>query len=130
VYQNNSNDALYIGTDLGVFYRDNTSGTWTAFSNGLPNTIVDELEIHYGTGMLRAATYGRGIWESALHSYVPNDIRISEVLYPSNEVCGSAFAPEIRLFNQGDNIITSAQISYQLDNGPITNVSWNGSLRR
>jgi PKD repeat protein/photosystem II stability/assembly factor-like uncharacterized protein len=129
VYQNNSNDALYIGTDLGVFYRDNTSGTWTAFSNGLPNTIVDELEIHYGTGMLRAATYGRGIWESALHSYVPNDIRISEVLYPSNEVCGSAFAPEIRLFNQGDNIITSAQISYQLDNGPITNVSWNGSLQ-
>jgi hypothetical protein len=34
--------------------------------NGLPNVIVSELEIHYRSASLRAATYGRGIWESDL----------------------------------------------------------------
>ncbi len=64
VYVNNSNDGLYIGTDFGVFYKDNTLTDWVPFDNGLPNVIVDELEIQYNTMKLRAATYGRGLWES------------------------------------------------------------------
>ena len=45
VYQNGSNDGLYVGTDLGVYYRDNTLADWVPFKTGLPNTIVNELEI-------------------------------------------------------------------------------------
>ncbi len=67
VYQNETNDLLYVGTDLGVYYRDNTMPDWTEFNTGLPNVIVDELEIHYGTNRIRAATYGRGVWESHLY---------------------------------------------------------------
>lgn len=37
---------------------------WMPFITNLPNVIVQELEIHYGSDRLRAATYGRGIWES------------------------------------------------------------------
>ena len=66
VFQNNSYDALYLGTDIGVFYRDSTMNQWMAYSNGLPNTIVSELEIQESTGKLRAATYGRGLWETDL----------------------------------------------------------------
>ncbi|MBN2680895.1 MAG: PKD domain-containing protein [Bacteroidales bacterium] len=67
VYENNTNEALYAGTDLGVYYRNNTMSEWIPFSQGLPNVIVTELEIHYATGKLRAATYGRGVWESDLY---------------------------------------------------------------
>ncbi len=72
IYQNNSYDGLYIGTDIGIFYKDNNLANWQPFFNGLPNVIVDELEIHYPTNKIRAATYGRGIWESGL--YVPLSI--------------------------------------------------------
>lgn len=64
VYQNGSNDALYVGTDVGLYYRNNSMTSWQPYFNGLPNVIVNELEIHYGTGKIRAATYGRGLWES------------------------------------------------------------------
>lgn len=66
VYQNGSDDGLYVGTDLGVFYTDNTYSNWQPFTTGLPLVQVMELEIHSATGKLRAATYGRGLWETDL----------------------------------------------------------------
>lgn len=68
VYENNSNEALYAGTDLGVYYRNNSMTEWIPYSEGLPNVIVTEMEIQYTTGKLRAATYGRGVWETDLYS--------------------------------------------------------------
>ncbi len=66
VYTNNSgSDAVYVGADIGVYYMDNTT-PWTSFFTGLPNNHVNDLEIYYPTGKLRAATYGRGLWESDL----------------------------------------------------------------
>jgi photosystem II stability/assembly factor-like uncharacterized protein len=66
VYENGSPDRLYVGTDIGVHYRDNTVSDWQDFNGGLPNVVVSELEIQYSAGKLRAATYGRGVWESDL----------------------------------------------------------------
>ncbi len=69
VYQGSSvNDPLYVGTDVGVYYRDNTAGSWTPYNTGLPNVSVRELEIHYTALKLRAATFGRSIWQSDLAS--------------------------------------------------------------
>lgn len=63
---NNSLEAVYVGTDLGVFYRNNTMTNWVPFMSGLPNVVIDELEVQVSAGKLRAATYGRGIWQSDL----------------------------------------------------------------
>jgi len=68
VNQTGTNDGIYVGTDLGVYYTDASLTSWMPFSNGLPNVIIDELEIHYGTNKLRAATYGRGLWETAIYN--------------------------------------------------------------
>ena len=72
VYHNGAvgGDGIYIGTDIGVYYRDNSSNGWIEFSQGLPNTEVTDLEIYYATGRLRAATYGRGTWDSDLYTAV------------------------------------------------------------
>ncbi|MCC6845932.1 MAG: T9SS type A sorting domain-containing protein [Bacteroidetes bacterium] len=61
-YSKNSPDRIYAGTDIGVYYRDTLTKTWIAYSDGMPATIVCDLEIHYGTGKLYAGTFGRGIW--------------------------------------------------------------------
>lgn len=66
IYEKGSKDALYIGTDIGVYYRSNNLTDWVPFTLGLPNTEVSDLEIQYEKKLIRAATYGRGIWESAL----------------------------------------------------------------
>ena len=71
VYQNASNDGLYVGTDVGVYFRDKAAASWQPFFTGLPNVDVEELEIAYGIGKIRAATNGRGLWESDLAVAVP-----------------------------------------------------------
>lgn len=67
VYQKGTNDRIYIGTDAGIYYRDNSSNIWTKFCN-FPNVMVTELKINYCVGKLRASTFGRGLWEGDLLS--------------------------------------------------------------
>ncbi len=68
VYTKGSNDAIYVGTDVGVYFKDGTMTSFTPFMTGLPNVIVTDFEIHYPTSKIRAGTYGRGVWESDLYS--------------------------------------------------------------
>lgn len=71
-YQSQSNEALYVGMDVGIYYKDSTLTEWQLYSNNLPNVIVNELEISPTINKIRAATYGRGVWESPL--YTPNSV--------------------------------------------------------
>lgn len=70
VYYHNSTEGLYLGTDIGVFYRDALNPTWINYSTGLPAAVwITELEIFYDPAgpqadVLRAGTFGRGLWES------------------------------------------------------------------
>ena len=73
VSQAGTNDAIYVGTDFGVYFYDENIQTWIPFMNGLPNVRVDELEIQTASNKLRAATYGRGLWESSI--YDPNSLK-------------------------------------------------------
>ncbi|MFA7626199.1 MAG: GEVED domain-containing protein, partial [Candidatus Kapaibacterium sp.] len=66
VYQKNSDNRVYIGTDLGVFYIDDNLSDWEEFNENLPNVIVNDLEIHNTDKLLFAASYGRGIWKVSL----------------------------------------------------------------
>lgn len=68
VHQGGINDEIYIGTDIGVYYKTNTMSEWAPFNTGLPSVIVEELAIHYQEGTISAATFGRGIWKSPLNS--------------------------------------------------------------
>ncbi len=71
VYQKGgAGDAMYVGTDMGVYYRDtvNTSGNWVSYNTGLPNVMIDRLEIYSPSNILRAASYGRGTWQIATYS--------------------------------------------------------------
>ena len=67
ITQNSVAGVVYCGTDLGVYYSNNSGAVWQSFTGGMPGIIVKDLEIFYPTGKIRAATYGRGIWESNLN---------------------------------------------------------------
>lgn len=68
VYRNNDiNDAVYIGADIGIFYNDNSNPNWVPYFNNMANSKVTDLEIYYPDSKLRASTYGRGLWESSLY---------------------------------------------------------------
>jgi len=86
VYQGGANDDLYIGTDIGVYYKNSTMSEWIPFNDGLPNVIVKELEIHYNKGTISAATFGRGVWESPLNTLstsFSNNEEINFKIYPN-----------------------------------------------
>lgn len=61
---------LYVGTELGVYFKEGFNN-WVEFNSGLPNVKIGEIEIYYDVipenCKLRAATYGRGLWESNLY---------------------------------------------------------------
>jgi hypothetical protein len=59
---------VYLGTDIGVYYLGASSSDWTPFYNGLPNVPVTDLVLHSGDQKIRAATYGRGVWEADVYS--------------------------------------------------------------
>jgi hypothetical protein len=111
VYERNSPDRLYVGTDIGVYTRDNTQADWVDFSGGLPNVVVSELEIQYAAGRIRAATYGRGLWESPLHT-TP-----APLLTASADSLGVRLAP-------GD----SAVMTLVLTNTGTAALTWSATL--
>ncbi|MFP2926940.1 hypothetical protein ACLESO_17420 [Pyxidicoccus sp. 3LG] len=58
-----TNNTLYVGTELGVYRTTDGGQTWHRFGNGMPLVSVTELFISRTGAMMRAATYGRGLWE-------------------------------------------------------------------
>lgn len=66
LYRKGSNDEIFAGTDVGVFQWNPATSSWQCFNNGMPPCIVMDMEFNYCAGKLRAATYGRGIWETPL----------------------------------------------------------------
>jgi photosystem II stability/assembly factor-like uncharacterized protein len=76
---------LYLGTSAGVFVRPLNSSDWIFFNDGLPKVNVQELEISYADGnLLRAATYGRGLWETA--TYTPCSMPLASISANSSVV--------------------------------------------
>jgi hypothetical protein len=66
--------AVFAGTDMGVFYTDNDHPGWSLYGGGLPNVMVYDLDVNYGIYKVRAATYGRGVWEADLTKPLPNRV--------------------------------------------------------
>ncbi len=58
-----TNATLYVGTDLGVYRTTDGGNTWQRFGRGMPMVRVTDLFISQSGALMRAATFGRGLWE-------------------------------------------------------------------
>jgi len=130
VYQHNTNDELYIGTDFGVYYRNANMSDWQAYQSGLPNVIINDIEINYSANKLFVATFGRGVWETTpVSSTIKlNDAGINAIVSNSNYYCNTLYTPIVELKNFGSNAINSVDIKYSIDGGSIQTYSWSGAL--
>lgn len=80
-----SNGMVYVGTDVGVFASSTGAAAWTEVGPAsgqpgfLPNVAATSLQIFNSGGLkrLRAATYGRGIWEWNLITTADFQINVS-----------------------------------------------------
>ncbi len=57
---------IYVGAEIGVYTMPIGGSNWTLYNTNLPNMAVRELNINYGSNTLKAATWGRGLWEYSL----------------------------------------------------------------
>lgn len=66
-YVAGTDGGLYYATNYSIYYYNHSLG-WNEFNNGLPfYTNSNILKPFYRDGKIRIATYGKGIWESALY---------------------------------------------------------------
>jgi len=104
VIENPVKQSIYIGTDIGVFYSDLNTGFWKKLEGEMPNTIVNELEIHRNSGKLYAATYGRGLWRTDLLGCSSDKLEL--------EIVGDLE------FCEGDSVILESKVE-------LPNYVWN-----
>jgi hypothetical protein len=56
-------NTVYASTWIGVYRTTNGAASWSLFGAGLPRVVVSDLYMPPDGSFLRAATYGRGVWE-------------------------------------------------------------------
>lgn len=124
-----SANPLYVGTSLGVYRYDDISSDWEAFDNNLPVVSITDLEINTDDGVLVAATYGRGIWQTNLPAEsITEEVGIKNILGLDNSlVCGDISNFQVEIINKGNTNLTSAIIEHDV-NGVVETTNWTGNL--
>lgn len=62
---NNTPGGIFVGTDIGVYYKDDQLSNWVIYGD-LPNTRVEDIEIQYAAELIRVGTHGRGVLEAQI----------------------------------------------------------------
>jgi Secretion system C-terminal sorting domain len=138
----NVNNVLFAGTDRGVYYFDNSNNTWYEYNTDLPKCIITKLVISYSNNKLRAATFGRGVWEtnlkecvyySATPEYIEGTITYSTETRATKDIVilsGATLTVSSKLFMPNNSTITVRKGGkLVIDGGVITNYCggmWNG----
>jgi hypothetical protein len=125
-----TDNPLYVGTNLGVYYIDDTMSAWEPFDTNLPNVAVRDLEINLEDNKIVAATYGRGIWQADIPTQAPvaNDIKLVQIVSPTLDLtCDGSVIPSVEIKNNGTNVMTSATINYSIDAANYS-FNWTGNL--
>ena len=87
-----------------------------------------DLEINEATSIVKAGTYGRGVWESSTYILNQYDAGIISVVSPTGTMCGTSFDPVVTLFNYGSDVLTSVSITYDIDGVGAQFYNLTGSL--
>src|SRR6266700_2946271 len=113
-----STGTIYVGTDVGVFSSSTGTATWTEVGPGgqagfLPNVSVTALHMFNAGGnkILRASTYGRGVWQSALTASPDFEFSVasdSATVFPGQTAVLSGTVLAINGYNSPVNLSCSA----------------------
>lgn len=125
------NDALYLGTTLGVYYYDDQVGSWASISQNLPNVEITDLEINPNDSTLTVSTYGRGVWQTPIPpTNLPEfdlDLLSASSGF-SKYTCNNEITPFMKVYNNGSQNITNFSIEVSLNDNQLPNQNWTGLL--
>ena len=124
----NDANTLYVAMDTGVYETTavgycTTSNCWSLYGIGLPNAPVIALQAAAGmstgdgrSGELRAATYGRGIWQipllTAASTAVPAmTLSPASLIFQSQAISTASAAQSITVTNTGNASLTITAIT-------------------
>ena len=108
--------ALYVGTDIGVFYKDDNLSDWIYYSNSMPAVTVNDLYINEDDNIIAAGTYGRGLWTSTLYTGCVSSVFLSD---PGYSVGG------VHWISTSSQVVS--QVTYRFDLG--TEVHYSAGQR-
>ncbi len=113
---NSADNALFLGTTVGIFKYLEQSNKWASFSNNLPNVNVRDLEINTNDLIMTAGTYGRGVWQTQIELVTPNfDLSIAAASSSLGVIdCGDQVV-NVVLENKGKNPIKAVTINYTIN---------------
>lgn len=103
---------IYIGNDLGVMRSVDGGASWTVLDDiHMPNVPVTDLAINPTAGVLRAATFGRGVFDLAAPNGPVISVNAENGLQFGTVCAGSTAHLTIQVFNTGtqDLLINSVQ---------------------
>ena len=92
--------SLYAATLLGVYYTTDGGANWQLYGTGLPQVRVTDLWVSPDGKILRAGTYGRGIWQIA-----PAATHFS-VSAPTSSTAGSTVSVTVTPLDASNNSVT------------------------
>jgi hypothetical protein len=118
---------IYVGTDFGVLRSVDQGTTWYVLDDiHFPKAPVTDLEIGRGSGILRAATYGRGVFEFALPKGPAIAVNLEDG-FEFGTVCEGPLYLTLQVFNvgKGDLLVHSVQrlmgsTGFEVDPFPAT----------
>ena len=108
------NGGVYIGTEIGVFYKNDASAGWEPFYNGLPRVPVTDLFVNLTTNDVTAATFGRGLWRTTGHGQCLSSYNLTNA---ANPVYGNTFYQASSSISSNQNIQGSSGNSLKLRAG-------------
>lgn len=132
----NDANTVYVALDSGVYATTQvttceTSNCWSVYGTGLPNAPVTQLVAAQAmatgdgrTGELRAATYGRGVWQIPLLTAVsPAQPAMTlapvTLAFAPQEVGTASAAQQVVVTNTGNAPLTVSQIAISLTQLPL-----------
>ena len=72
----NNAGTVFVGADIGIWRSTDSGQNWAPFSSGLPDAGVLDLQLHNPRRLLRASTYGRGVYEYDLAASTVQGIQL------------------------------------------------------
>ena len=124
VIDHSENSTIYIGTEIGVYKKSMSANSWELYSQGLPNMSILELEIIYGSNTLRAATWGRGLWEYSLDGRLdyPSILTTEITNPPSDNSPKIGFDQYVTSTIDYDSDLTNVYLMWSIDEPIFDNI--------
>ncbi|MBI4648276.1 MAG: right-handed parallel beta-helix repeat-containing protein [Bacteroidia bacterium] len=111
------NERLYIGTDAGIYFKEDGTTTWLEDGNLPYRMIITDMKLNKVSNKIMISTWGHGLWEGEIVcNYVNNELVIN-----TNTVwnCDKRLNRKVRINNNATLTIINSNVLFHNEAGII-----------